>query len=62
MSHVREFNGQIVRRTIRIGEQIAVVLKSPERGQPGQHLLMPVAVYRAGLKTHRPGKKLIAQV
>lgn len=53
MSHVREFNGQVVRRTIRIGEQIAVVLKSPEKGQPGQRLLLSVAEYRAGLKTRQ---------
>jgi hypothetical protein len=55
MRHVREFNGQIVRRTIRVGEQIALVLKSPEKGQPGQRLLLTLAEYRGGLKT-RPAK------
>jgi hypothetical protein len=51
---MREFNGQIVRRTIRVGDQIAVVLRSPEPGQPGQRLLLPVADYQAGLKTTYP--------
>lgn len=54
MPYVREFNGQIVRRTIRVGNQVAVVLKSPEKGQPGQRLLLSVDEYRAGLKSHRP--------
>lgn len=56
MPYVREFNGQIVRRTIRVGDQIAVVLKSSEKGQPGQRLLLSVDEYRAGLKSHRPVK------
>ncbi|MBL8792465.1 MAG: hypothetical protein JNM56_01030 [Planctomycetia bacterium] len=51
MRHLREFNGQLVRRTIRVGDQIAVVLKHPEKGQPGQRLLLSVDEYRAGLKT-----------
>ena len=59
--HVREFNGQVVRRTIRVGEQIAVVLKSLEKGQPGQRLLMSVDEYRAGLKTRRPPKEAFAE-
>jgi hypothetical protein len=59
MPYVREFNGQIVRRTIRVGEQIAVVLKSPEKGQPGQRLLLSLDEYRAGLKT-RPVKEAAA--
>jgi len=56
MRHVREFHGQIVRRTIRVGEQIAVVLKSPEKGQAGQRLLLSVEEYRGGLKT-RPAQR-----
>lgn len=56
MHFVREFNGQLVRRTIRVGDQVAVVLKSLEQGQPGQRLLLSVAEYRAGLKTNHPQK------
>ncbi|MBL8794088.1 MAG: hypothetical protein JNM56_09290 [Planctomycetia bacterium] len=53
MHFVREFNGQIIRRTIRVGDQVAVVLKSPEKGQSSQRLLLSVADYRAGLKIKR---------
>lgn len=60
MSYVREFNGQIVRRTIRVGDQIAVVLKSSEKGQTGQRLLLSLDEYRAGLKSHRPDKAQVA--
>jgi hypothetical protein len=61
MRHVREFNGLIVRRTIRVGDQIALVLKSMEKGQPGQRLLLSVDEYRAGLKTHQSAKATIVR-
>jgi hypothetical protein len=51
MRYIREFNGLIVGRTIRVGDQVAIILKSPEKGQPGQRLLLSLNDYRAGLKT-----------
>ncbi|MBL8797395.1 MAG: hypothetical protein JNM56_26065 [Planctomycetia bacterium] len=57
MPYIREFNGQVVRRTIRVGDQVALVLKSPEKGKPGQRLLLSVDEYRTGLKTHRSDNK-----
>jgi len=61
MQQFREFNGKIVRRTIKVGDQVAIVLKSPEKGQPGERLLVSLDDYRAGLKTHRQVKDLVGQ-
>jgi len=51
MPVVREIRGQVINRTIRVGDHVAVTLKSREKGQPGQTLLLPIGEYLAELKT-----------
>ncbi|MBL8793134.1 MAG: hypothetical protein JNM56_04455 [Planctomycetia bacterium] len=51
MPMIREFQGKIVRRTLAVGDMIAVAFYSRVEGQPGERALLPVAEYRAGLKS-----------
>ncbi len=61
MPLIREFEGRAVKRTMRVGNHIAVILKNPEKGQPGQKLMLPVAEYLAGLKTSFHPKENVSQ-
>jgi hypothetical protein len=62
MPLVREFQGHVVKRTMRVGDHVAVILKSPEKGQPGQKLVLPLAEYVAGLTTsYRPKENVSPQ-
>jgi len=51
MPMIREFQGKIVKRTLAVGDMIAVAFYSRVKGQPGERALLPVAEYRAGLKS-----------
>jgi len=48
---IREFQGMIVKRTLCVGDMVAVVFYSRVKGKPGERALLPVAEYRAGLKS-----------
>ena len=51
MPMIREFQGKVVKRTLCVGDMVAVVFYSRVTGQPGERALLPVAEYRAGLKS-----------
>ena len=51
MPMIREFQGKIVKRTLCVGDMVAVVFDSRVKGKPGERALLPVAEYRAGLKS-----------
>jgi len=51
MPMIREFQGKIVKRTLCVDNMVAVVFYSHVKGKPGERALLPVAEYRAGLKS-----------
>jgi hypothetical protein len=52
MPMIHEFQGKVVKRTLIVGDTIAVAFYSRVKGRPGERALLPVAEYRAGLKSH----------
>lgn len=52
MPMIREFQGKVVKRTLIVGDMVAVAFYSRVRGQPGERAWLPLAEYRAGLKSH----------
>lgn len=51
MPMIREFRGKIVKRTLAVGDMIAVAFYSRVKGQPGERALLPVVEYRTGLRS-----------
>jgi hypothetical protein len=47
MPVIRMFDGRRIRRTIRVGEYIAIVF-GDKQGSPGERILIPMSEYRAG--------------
>lgn len=50
MAMFREFQGRIVNRTIRVGDQIAILFQSAQKGTAGEATLVPLERYLAERK------------
>ena len=51
MPMIREFQGKVVKRTLIVGDMIAVAFYSRVKGRPGERAWLSLAEYRAGLKS-----------
>ena len=47
----KEFDGKPIRKTMRVGDQVAISFHGPEKGRPGERILVPLDQYLARVKS-----------
>lgn len=50
MPLIKEFEGKRIKRTLCIGDQVAILFKRLGKDQPSERILVPLTQYLAGVK------------